>query len=86
MLSTSERSLLLSFRTKVSIMVSTTSSVSVQGKSTSALGERGIRELKSLSGAADTVIKFAFPIPLQRHFSASTKFAHVKSRLCGRTQ
>src|SRR4030095_9015638 len=25
-------------------------------------------------------------ITLQRHFSASTKFAHVKSRLCGRKQ
>src|SRR4029453_11811298 len=25
-------------------------------------------------------------LSLQRHFSASTKFAHVKSRLCGRKQ
>jgi hypothetical protein len=43
-------------------MMSTTSSVSVQGKRASALEERGIRGLKSLSGAADTVIKFALPI------------------------
>jgi hypothetical protein len=25
-------------------------------------------------------------LALQRHFSASTKFAHVKSRFCGRKQ
>ena len=25
-------------------------------------------------------------LSLQRHFSASTKFAHVKSRFCGRKQ
>jgi hypothetical protein len=25
-------------------------------------------------------------VTLQRHFNASTKFAHVKSRFCGRTQ